>query len=77
MTILDEARIGELSSKSIEALRRHGTLPASATATSFGTSMNDNEKIIPTLLECRNREVDKANDTCETSRRGPYVHISR
>lgn len=63
MTILDEARIGELSSKSIEALRRHGTLPASATATSFGTSMNDNEKIIPTLLECRNREVDKANDT--------------
>ena len=58
MEILDEARIGELSSKSSEALRRHGTLPAAA----FGSSRNDAEKIIPTLLECRNREVDKAND---------------
>ena len=58
MEILDEARIGELSTKSAEALRRHGTLPAAA----FGSSRNDVEKIIPTLLECRNREVDKAND---------------
>lgn len=63
MNILDEARIGELSSRSIEALRRHGKLPAAATAISFGTSINDTEKITPTLLECRNREVDKANDT--------------
>lgn len=64
MNILDEARIGELSYRSVEALRQHGTLPAAATDTSsFGTFMNDTEKIIPTLLECRNREVDKANDT--------------
>lgn len=63
MNILDEARVGELSSKSVEALRQHGTLQAVATATSFGTSMNDTEKIIPTLLECRNREVDIANET--------------
>jgi hypothetical protein len=58
MEILDEARIGELSAKSAKALRRHGTLPAAA----FGSSRNDVEQIIPTLLECRNREVDKAND---------------
>lgn len=58
MNILDEARIGALSVKSAEALRRHGTLPAAA----FGSSRNDMESIIPTLLECRNREVDKANE---------------
>ena len=68
MNILDEACIGEVSSKSVETLRWHGTLPASAAAavTTFGTtSMNNDtkEKIIPTLLGCRNQEVDKANDT--------------
>eukprot|EP00579_Thalassiosira_antarctica_P012030 CAMPEP_0201922578 /NCGR_PEP_ID=MMETSP0903-20130614/10574_1 /ASSEMBLY_ACC=CAM_ASM_000552 /TAXON_ID=420261 /ORGANISM="Thalassiosira antarctica, Strain CCMP982" /LENGTH=778 /DNA_ID=CAMNT_0048459739 /DNA_START=65 /DNA_END=2401 /DNA_ORIENTATION=+ len=61
MNILDEARTGELSAKSAEVLRRHGTLPAAA----FDSSRNcndDAEKIIPTLLECRNRDVDKANE---------------
>ena len=61
MNILDEARIGELSSKSASVLRRHGTLPATA----FGSSRSldgDKEKIIPTLLECRNRDVDRANE---------------
>lgn len=61
MNILDEARVGELSSQSAEVLRRHGTLPATA----FGSTRtidDTNEKIIPTLLECRNREVDKANE---------------
>jgi ATP-dependent DNA helicase PIF1 len=61
MSILDEARVGELSVQSAEVLRRHGTLPAAA----FGSTRNSDdkkEKIIPTLLECRNREVDKANE---------------
>jgi ATP-dependent DNA helicase PIF1 len=62
MNILDEARVGELSAKSAEVLRRHGTLPAAA----FGSARNDDsdtkERIIPTLLECRNREVDKGNE---------------
>jgi ATP-dependent DNA helicase PIF1 len=59
MNILDEARIGELSTESAEVLRRHATLPSTAFR---GSSRNDVEKIIPTLLECRNREVDKANE---------------
>ncbi|KAL3757376.1 hypothetical protein ACHAWU_008537 [Discostella pseudostelligera] len=61
MNILDEARVGELSAQSAEILRRHGTLPAAAlgSARTFG---DKKEKIIPTLLECRNREVDKANE---------------
>ena len=61
MSILDEARVGELSVQSAEVLRRHGTLPPAA----FGSTRNSDdkkEKIIPTLLECRNREVDKANE---------------
>ena len=60
MNILDEARIGELSQRSAEALRRHGTLPSAAFGSKFDA--DDKEKIIPTLLECRNREVDKANE---------------
>lgn len=61
MNILDEARVGELSIQSAEILRRHGTLPAAAfgSARIFG---DKKEKIVPTLLECRNREVDKANE---------------
>ena len=61
MNILDEARVGELSARSAEVLRRHSTLPAAA----FGSSSTvdeDDQKIIPTLLECRNRDVDKANE---------------
>eukprot|EP00986_Skeletonema_menzelii_P000586 scaffold162_cov143-Skeletonema_menzelii.AAC.5 len=56
LNILDEARIGELSAKSAEVLRRHSVLPAAAFAKRSGE-----EQIKPTLLECRNREVDKAN----------------
>jgi len=57
MNILDEARIGELSAKSAEVLRRHSVLPAAA----FAKRSGEEEQIKPTLLECRNREVDKAN----------------
>jgi len=48
MDILNEARIGELSEKSVRMLR-------SCTHSSLGQGMK------PTLLECRNREVDFAN----------------
>lgn len=59
MTILDEARVGELSPQSVQLLQRHGTLPSSA----FGLTNNNNHtKIIPTLLECRNKNVDQANE---------------
>ncbi len=57
MNILDEARIGELSAKSAEVLRRHSVLPAAA----FAKRSGEGEQIKPTLLECRNRDVDKAN----------------
>lgn len=60
MDILDEARIGELSVQSAEVLRRHSTLPAAAF--NRGTVGDETQKIIPTLLECRNKEVDKANE---------------
>lgn len=57
MKILDEARIGELSAASAAVLQRH------ATAAPHGAAgPHDNAKaIVPTLLECRNRDVDKAN----------------
>ncbi|KAK1743712.1 ATP-dependent DNA helicase [Skeletonema marinoi] len=58
LNILDEARIGELSVTSAEVLRRHSVLPAAAFAKRSG---EEEEQIKPTLLECRNREVDKAN----------------
>lgn len=57
MTILDEARVGELSNKSAQVLRRHGTLPSAA----FGSS-NSDTKVTPTLLECKNKNVDQANE---------------
>jgi hypothetical protein len=62
MTILDEARIGELSVKSAQLLRRHGTLPSAAFGSTTSTTSSGNTKIIPTLLECRNKNVDAANE---------------
>jgi ATP-dependent DNA helicase PIF1 len=64
LNILDEARIGELSAKSVEVLRRHSVLPASAFANSSREQHGgaEEEQIKPTLLECRNRDVDKANE---------------
>ncbi|EJK60099.1 hypothetical protein THAOC_19608 [Thalassiosira oceanica] len=61
MSILDEARLGELSPNSVEVLRRHGTLPAAAFGGAPGKEEGE-ERIIPTLLECRNKQVDKANE---------------
>jgi ATP-dependent DNA helicase PIF1 len=58
MNILDEARIGELSAQSVQLLKRHGTLPSAA----FGQASQGQAKIIPTLLECRNKNVDQANE---------------
>ncbi len=60
MNILDEARIGELSSDSVDVLRKHSTLPAAAFER--GSTSEETQKVIPTLLECRNKEVDKANE---------------
>lgn len=62
LNILDEARVGELSAKSAEVLRRHSVLPAAAFANSRRGNSDEKEKVKPTLLECRNREVDKANE---------------
>lgn len=58
MTILDEARVGELSNKSAQLLKRHETLPSAA----FGSNNKSDTNIIPTLLECRNKNVDQANE---------------
>eukprot|EP00569_Conticribra_weissflogii_P020583 CAMPEP_0171426446 /NCGR_PEP_ID=MMETSP0881-20121228/3966_1 /TAXON_ID=67004 /ORGANISM="Thalassiosira weissflogii, Strain CCMP1336" /LENGTH=741 /DNA_ID=CAMNT_0011945929 /DNA_START=57 /DNA_END=2282 /DNA_ORIENTATION=+ len=60
MKILDEARIGELTSHSVDVLRRHSTLPSAAFERE--STSEETKKIIPTLLECRNKEVDKANE---------------
>jgi len=57
--ILNEARIRELSAKSAQALHQHGTFPNAAR--NFGNDDED-EKVIPTLLECKSRHVDKANE---------------
>lgn len=62
MSILDEARVGELSVKSAEVLRRHGTLPSAAFGGSGDELKEREERIIPTLLECRNKDVDMANE---------------
>eukprot|EP00586_Coscinodiscus_wailesii_P019392 CAMPEP_0172500930 /NCGR_PEP_ID=MMETSP1066-20121228/144210_1 /TAXON_ID=671091 /ORGANISM="Coscinodiscus wailesii, Strain CCMP2513" /LENGTH=651 /DNA_ID=CAMNT_0013275431 /DNA_START=541 /DNA_END=2496 /DNA_ORIENTATION=+ len=70
MEILNEARIGELSRKSIQVLRAH---QHHATKTESDTNKNkdgettankthgDGENIKPTLLQCKNRQVDEAN----------------
>lgn len=56
MNLLDEARIGELSASSVQLLKRHATLPSAAHG-----GNNKKDGIIPTLLECRNKNVDAAN----------------
>ena len=56
MNILNEARVGELSENSVDVLRAHSihsNTPAGANAKHNGVK--------PTLLECRNTEVDRAN----------------
>uniref|UniRef100_A0A7S2PDZ7 ATP-dependent DNA helicase n=1 Tax=Leptocylindrus danicus TaxID=163516 RepID=A0A7S2PDZ7_9STRA len=50
--ILNEARVGDLSQASIQVLRHHSSLKE---APSKSTSIK------PTVLECRNKEVDKIN----------------
>jgi len=62
LNILDEARVGELSAGSAEVLRRHSTLPAAFGRSSSTDAGDGEERVIPTLLECRNRDVDKANE---------------
>ncbi|KAL7533853.1 hypothetical protein ACHAWF_004646, partial [Thalassiosira exigua] len=62
MSILDEARVGELSRESADVLRRHGTLPRASFGSSNSSGGDGEEKVIPTLLECKNREVDRANE---------------
>lgn len=54
LRILDEARVGELSAASAAALQRHAAAAPRAHAAAA-------EGIVPTLLECRNRDVDRAN----------------
>ena len=54
MKILNEARVGELSSESAQILRTHSTVGG------LGKSGTDNG-IRPTLLESRNAQVDRAN----------------
>lgn len=50
--ILNEARVGELSQASIQILRHHSSLKDAPGRSSI---------IKPTMLECRNKEVDKIN----------------
>ena len=57
---MNEARIGKLSAWSAEVLHWHGTLPAAAF--SRDAKSDDEMKIIPTLIKCRNQEVDMANE---------------
>ena len=54
MKILNEARVGELSSESAQILRTHSTVGG------LGKSGAD-DGIRPTLLESRNSQVDRAN----------------
>ena len=55
MKILNEARVGELSSESAQILRTHSTVGG------LGKSGGADDGIRPTLLESRNSQVDKAN----------------
>ena len=64
MKILNEARIGELSTESATVLRHRSTLKESD---SSRKSNGVTEKIIPNLLECRNSAVDNAN-YCEMAK---------
>lgn len=55
MKILNEARVGELSSESAQILRTHSTVGG------LGKSGGTDDGIRPTLLESRNSQVDRAN----------------
>ena len=68
MSLLDEARIGELSTSSVQLLKHHAMLPSAAHG-----GNNKKDGIIPTLLECRNKNVDAAN-TREMSKLPGEIH---
>ena len=54
LKILNEARIGELSESSVSTLKRHALIPRAS-------RIQGPTAIKPTLLECRNAQVDHAN----------------
>ena len=58
MKILNEARVGELSSESAQILRTHSTVGGLGRMSS---NVGEEEEIKPTLLESRNAQVDRAN----------------
>ena len=55
MGILNEARVGDLSPASVCVLRTHSMVPPVA------LDHDANDAVKPTLLECRNQQVDQAN----------------
>ena len=57
--ILNEARLGELSTESAQILRTHSTVGGLGRMPSYGGDYK--EEIKPTLLESRNAQVDRAN----------------
>jgi hypothetical protein len=59
MKNLSEARIGELSTNSAAAMKQTTTLPLRIAL--IRNNNTTTEEVITTLLECRNRDVDKAN----------------
>lgn len=74
MTILDEARMGQLSQSSVSLLTNHSKLPKAA----FQNANKNNEpEIIPTLLECRNKNVDQANEREMAKLKNAQVHTYR
>mmetsp|Transcript_7455 Transcript_7455/g.16312 ORF Transcript_7455/g.16312 Transcript_7455/m.16312 type:complete len:731 (-) Transcript_7455:92-2284(-) len=58
MKILNEARVGELSSESAQILRTHSTVGGLGRMRS---DVGEEDEIKPTLLESRNAQVDRAN----------------
>mmetsp|Transcript_20595 Transcript_20595/g.30252 ORF Transcript_20595/g.30252 Transcript_20595/m.30252 type:complete len:400 (+) Transcript_20595:101-1300(+) len=62
MEILNEARIGELSQKSIHTLRTHSLFERQNTKQAGTMDPSSGAAVKPTLLECKNRQVDSAND---------------
>ena len=64
MEILEEARVGNLSSKSVALLRKHEIDGRKKSYSSSGSSSrnNSNSDIIPTRLECKNVNVDAENE---------------
>ena len=74
MNILDEARMGQLSQSSVSLLTNHSKLPKAA----FQNANKNNEpEIIPTLLECRNKNVDQANEREMAKLKNAQVHTYR